>query len=139
MLDELKLLVEMVAKLPSMALWVIAFFFAYKVVVVGSIYGVIRLGIERAHSWLTTPKEQMVEMRGMLDGVCISLAVGPLMNQIRRVIGKGITIQSNYIHESSVDWLRQAIDDKIAKDIAAELSKNTASRREKSVIGSHES
>lgn len=41
-MEELRLLVEMVADLPHMALWVVAAFFVYKVIVVGSIYGVIR-------------------------------------------------------------------------------------------------
>jgi hypothetical protein len=139
-LDELKLLVEMVAKLPSMALWVIAFFFAYKVVVVGSIYGVIRLGIERAHSWLTTPKVKMVEIRPMLDGMCIGGAVEPLLTQLRRVAGKGTNINSQFVHGCSVEWLREAIDGKIAKDAAEEpLKKNTSCRRQESVLGSRES
>ncbi len=35
-MEELKLLIEMVADLPQMALWVLVGFFVYKVVIVGS-------------------------------------------------------------------------------------------------------
>ena len=55
-MDELKLLIEMVANLPQMAIWVLVAFWAYKVVVIGSIYGVIRLAIVKLHDWLTTPR-----------------------------------------------------------------------------------
>jgi hypothetical protein len=41
------------------------------------------------------------------------------MDQLRRVRGKGTNINSDYIHGCSVDWLREAIDEKIAKDEAA--------------------
>jgi thiamine transporter ThiT len=48
-MEELKLLVEMVSNLPAMALWVIAFFFGYKVLIVGSIYGVIRFCVQKGY------------------------------------------------------------------------------------------
>lgn len=48
-MEELQLLVNMVANLPSMALWVLAGFFAYKTIIIGSIYGVTRLGIIKLH------------------------------------------------------------------------------------------
>lgn len=41
-----------------------------------------------------------------------------LMNKIKRVCGKNTgTVSSKYIHTCSVDWLREAIDDKIKKDL----------------------
>lgn len=121
-MEELKLLVEMVANLPAMALWVIAFFFAYKVVVVGSIYGVIRFVAEKLFAWLTTRKAREVEykeMRPMLDGMCIKTETDSLVAQLNRLRGRGLTIESDYIHAQSVDWLREAIDAKIEADRVA--------------------
>ena len=117
-MEELKLLVEMVRDLPQMALWVIAFFFVYKVAVIGSIYGVIRLAIVKWHSWKTTPKHALEtkEIRPMLDGMCIRGELNSLIGQLHRLRGRGIGISSEYIHRQSVDWLREAIDDRIAKD-----------------------
>lgn len=115
-MDELKLLVEMVANLPSMALWVIAFFFIYKVVVIGSIYGVIRFVAERLFNWLTSRKIEYKEIRPMLDGMCIKAETERLIGQISRLKGRGINIDSEYIHGQSVDWLREAIDAKIESE-----------------------
>ena len=115
-MEELKLLVEMVANLPGMALWVIALFFFYKLFIVGSIYGVIRLGINQLHSWLVTRKAREVEykeIRPMLDGMCIKAETDSFIAQLHRLRGKGVSCGNSYIHKQSVEWLRQAIDAKI--------------------------
>lgn len=128
-MEELKLLVEMVANLPSMALWVIAFFFIYKVAVVGSIYGVIRFVAGKVHDVIVARKAREVEykeIRPMLDGMCIlGITRDELVAQIHRLTGRGLTSKSEYIHRQSVAWLREAIDDKIKKDEAALNAKST--------------
>ena len=115
-MDELKILVDMVANLPHMALWVLVGYLIYKVVVIGSIYGTIRFTVEKLHSYLTHRKVEYKEIRPMLDGMCIKAASERLVAQLHRVRGRGVSIKTEYIHEQSVDWLREAIDDKIAKD-----------------------
>ena len=113
-MDELELLVKMVGNLPQMALWVIAAFWGYKVVVVGSIYGVIRLAINKAHAAICGPRNR--EIRPMLDGMSIGIALEPLLEQIKRIRGVSATTKgSSYIHSSDVAWLREAIDEKQAK------------------------
>lgn len=122
-MEELKLLVQMVADLPSMALWVIAFFFIYKVAVVGSIYGVIRFFIEKTHSWLTTPKDKTVNLRLMLDGISIDGSTEALIAQLHRLHSKhGLS----YIHGSHVQWLKEAIDAKEAEELAKERALKAA-------------
>jgi hypothetical protein len=106
-MEELQILVGMVADLPSMALWVIAFFFAYKVLILGSIFGVIKLAILKLHDWLTTTPTKV-----SLNGMCITGTEGGLLAQIERV--KRST--GRYVHDSDVDWLRKAIDMKEAAD-----------------------
>ena len=125
-MEELELLVKMVANLPSMALWVIALFFAYKVCVVGSIYGVIRFVTAQVVAWLREKKAlpvKEVEIRPVLDGMCISGTLESFIAQIKRVAGKRTRISTSYVHSCSVDWLREAIDDKIAKDASEEAKK----------------
>lgn len=123
-MEELKMLVQMVADLPNAALWVIAALFAYKVCIVGSIYGVIRLAIVKTHDWLTTPRHELrrvtVEMEGTIRGMVITDHHEAFIAQLHRLRGKAVGIQSNYLHGQSVEWLRQAIDDKEAKDAAKE-------------------
>lgn len=115
-MEELKLLVGMVASLPAMALWVIAFFFIYKVVVVGSIYGVIRFVADKLFEWLRQRKVEYKEIRPMLDGMCIIGETERLIGQLHRIRGKGVKIHTEYIHSQSIDWLREAIDEKIERD-----------------------
>lgn len=118
-MEELKLLIEMVASLPTMAVWVLVGFFAYKVVVVGSIYGVIRFVSARLFDWLQQQKAREVEykdIRLMLDGICIHTEKDRLLSQLHRLKGKGVSVQSDYIHGQSVEWLRDAIDKKIASE-----------------------
>lgn len=118
-MDELKELIGLVADLPHAALWVIAAIFGYKVIVVGSIYGVVRFVVEKTHDWLVAKKAREVEykeIRPMLDGMCIGGQTDRLIAQITRLRGVGVSIKSNYIHGDSVDWLREAIDQKMERD-----------------------
>lgn len=108
-MEELKMLIDMVSKLPNTALWVLAGYLVYKLAVVGSIFGLARFFIDRLHSWLT---KRDVDVRLMLDGECITGARGALATQLHRIKrSTGV-----YVHSSDVDWLREAIDDKIAKE-----------------------
>lgn len=113
-MDELKMMVEMVAKLPQLALWVLIGFWVYKVVVVGSIYGVIRFVVDRLHSWLVTPKHNLLvhDVRLMLDGHCIQGTKEGLVVQLERI--KRAT--GKYVHGSDVEWLRSAIDEKLDRE-----------------------
>ena len=100
-MDELKLLIEMVADLPALTVWVLVGYLAYKLVVVGSIYGVIRLLIEKAHHALTT--KRMTEY--YLGDITITDNVAAeLRTQLRRLT------PHNYIHASHVAWLKEQLD-----------------------------
>lgn len=115
-MEELKLLVDMVGNLPSMALWVIAAFWGYKVIVIGSLYGLIRFAIDKLHSWLTLRKTQTVDVdvRMLLDGQTITGTKEALIAQLQRAKrASGI-----YLHASDVQWLSDAITDRIEKDEA---------------------
>lgn len=122
-MEELKMIVEMIAKLPQAALWVLIGFWAYKVIVVGSIYGLIRFTVDKLHHFLVQrkvapPEIKQVEIRAMIDGMCIGGQVEPLIAQIHRVRGRGLNIKSEYIHSQGVSWLREAIDAKIELEAA---------------------
>ena len=120
-MDELKTLVSLIKDLPHAALWVIVLIFAYKVIIVGSIYGVIRFVVDRLYQWAVARKAREVEykeLRPMLDGMCIKAETDRLMAQLHRLRGRGVNIKTEYIHEQSVDWLRKAIDAQIEADAA---------------------
>lgn len=120
-MEELKELVTLVGHLPALTVWVLLGYLLYKLAVVGSIYGVIKLGITRLFDWLQQRKAREVEykeVRPMLDGMCIRGETDRLTAQLHRLRGKGLTIESNYIHDRSIDWLRQAIDEKEERERA---------------------
>lgn len=110
-MEELKLLIEMVAKLPNTALWVLLGYLVYKLAIVGSWYGLARFFIDKLHSWLT---KRDVDVRLLLDGQTITGAKEGLLAQLERV--RQVGYSTGYIHKSHIDWLREAIDDKLEKE-----------------------
>ena len=103
-MEELKLLIEMVANLPTLAVWVLVGYMAYKVVVVGSIYGVARLMIIKFHDWLTKPKVVKFNLgaKALDEDTAVALTA-----QIAR-LSDGI-----YLHMGDVKKLREALDAKL--------------------------
>lgn len=104
-MGELKLLIEMVNNLPTLAVWVLVGYLVYKVAVIGSIYGVIRLLIVKAHDWLTAPRQMLIGTKIIDAETAEALQV-----QIQRLNRVG-----NYIHQSDVTILKQALDAHLAK------------------------
>jgi hypothetical protein len=56
-MEELKVLIEAIAGLPDLAIWVIAMYFFFKIAVVGSVYGVIRFVTQKIHDVIIKKKE----------------------------------------------------------------------------------
>lgn len=100
-MEELKLLIEMVANLPALAVWVLAGYLAYKVAIVGSIYGVIRLAITKLYEWKTAKVETQIRLGVNTINEDVAEAI---KLQLTRLFGNG------YIQYSDVAKLRQAID-----------------------------
>lgn len=48
-MDELKEVVSLISTLPTLATWVFVGFFAYKVVIIGSLYGTVRFVVEKIY------------------------------------------------------------------------------------------
>jgi hypothetical protein len=130
-MEELKLLVQMVASLPSLAVWVIIAFYIYKISIIGSIYGVVRFTASKIHDWAITrktipPIQQEISLYDLTYGIVINdeTTQRALIAQMRRLCGKNVGIDSNYIHMSSVLWLCQAINDKEQKDQDEKVKEN---------------
>lgn len=91
---------------PSLAIWVLAIIYGFKVVVVGSIYGTIKHVVNKLHDALVNPKRKQVEIdvEAQLRGVTIENCHEQLVDEIKRIR------EGPYIHGSDVRWLREAID-----------------------------
>lgn len=125
MFEELKIIVDMIAHLPTLAVWVLAGFLLYKLAIVGSIYGFLRFAIDKAYMAyqvkINKPivrKEQEVDITAVLNGMVITHngTHRKLLAQLERIKGKDTGIVTDYIHGCSVDWLRRAIDEAEARD-----------------------
>lgn len=115
MINELKLIVDAIAGLPAIMVWVLLGYLVYKLAVVGSIYALIRFCIEKAHHAYTTRHQiKTVELRATINSMCICAdgSNDALVAELYRLRGKGTEIPSMYIHRQSVVWLREAIDAK---------------------------
>ncbi len=109
-MEDLKMLIGMVKDLPALAIWVLVLYFLYKVFIVGSIYGVIRLAINRMHSWKTKPPpppQPLQPQEWDIDGMIITHdgTKKILMRALSRCLGTG-----SYIHTSNAVRLNEAID-----------------------------
>lgn len=102
-MEELKVLIEMIGDLPQLAIWVLIFFFIYKVIIVGSVFGVLKLFIEKLHDVLTGIQKKGENIDGFIDGVAIAGCYGQLKAEILRIRS------TSYIHSTDVEWLHDAI------------------------------
>jgi hypothetical protein len=114
-MEELKLLIGMVADLPTLAVWVLAGYLLYKVAIIGSIYGVIRLAIAKLHDWAIQKQKRGEEITLTLDGMQFDSTASrtQLLTQLQRLcfIGRPAEHGSGKIYsEYGVKYLREAID-----------------------------
>lgn len=111
-MEELKILVEMVAGLPSLALWVVAFFFIYKVSVIGSIYGVIRFVTQRLYDWSVSGKRKEIHFEDIANDICVTtddtrLKLIKLLKSIAKDNGHYSGV---FIHSGTVEWMEKAVN-----------------------------
>jgi hypothetical protein len=121
-MELIKLLMECVQELPDLAIWILVVIYGYKVAVVGSIYATIRFVTMKVHDIIVAkkaelvPKVKEVDIRGVLEGEVITSDLRYLLAQIRRIHKVRVSISTSYIHGCDIDWLKEAIDEKLAKD-----------------------
>jgi hypothetical protein len=117
MISEAKELIDLILKLPHMALWILTGVLFYKVVIIGSWFGIARLLIERGYSILTKPREFQVL------GLTLTAEVGEDL----KFALLNIPTSGKYIYAADVQWLRQAIAEK------REAEKKAAKEREERI------
>lgn len=113
-MELLKELVLLVKDLPDLALYVLAMFFAYKVIVIGSVYGVIRFCTEKICNMMSSRKENIVMN---WQGLSFSYLVEEkdLALIVKRAVRREGSY-SNYIKEDDIAWLKSAVEEKIARE-----------------------
>ena len=118
-MEELKLLIDLIRDLPAVALWVLAGFFVYKTLIVGSIYGVIRFVTKEGVGYFRERKANPPEIIKVGTREIECFVIGHdgtferLIGQLKRLRR---TQRSNYIHGPDVDRLRDALDKFLEKE-----------------------
>lgn len=98
-MDELQLLVQTVAGLPTLTIYVLCGYLIYKLAVIGSIYGVIRYLADKFVEWRNKPPVSNFNGLFISETTALSFAV-----QLKRISS------TQYIHESDVQKLKEVID-----------------------------
>ncbi len=116
-MEELKLLIEMVADLPAMALWVIAGYFIYKMAIIGSVYGLIRFALIKLKEIIEVRKRPIVKDVD-IGGMCISTdgTYQSVVQSLSLVRSHVDTCSGTYLHMNDARWLHEAIQEKIEKE-----------------------
>ena len=114
-MEELKLLVESIAGLPDLAIWVVAMYFFFKLAIVGSIFGVARLFINKVHNIYFTkhnkPEPPIIEKTDIHFGqYVISNYHKNIKEEIERLLKLMICKDYTYIHKDDISDLRKFID-----------------------------
>ena len=121
MIEALKELAGMMKDLPNMAIWILGGFLFYKLFIAGSIVGAItmvsKLLINRVHDFKTKPSTVTREVS--IDGRFITLdgtydRFCRLLGTLTGMTTTGISMQ--YIHNSDVEWLEDAVKEKKERD-----------------------
>jgi len=109
MIEALKDMVEIVKHLPEYTIWVLIGLLAYKLFVVGSIYGCIRLAINRLSEYLMRERVEVVKFD--LEGHFLSKADKHALLALLEALKYGYGGSStNYISSAAMNDLREAVE-----------------------------
>lgn len=114
-MEEIKLLVEAVAKLPNAALWVLLGYLVYKLAVVGSIYGVIKFAVDKLHAAYIIKHQPRPIIYAWRDGI------DPINQEVKDSIIDSLLRLKNcpsihstkYVHDNYADTLAKIVNDYI--------------------------
>lgn len=104
-MDEIKELINSIAHLPQLTVWILCGFLVYKIVVIGSIYGVIRFAIDKFHDWAVNGARRVRYGNLIIDNA--HQEVEELLREMR--------INTQYVHASDVKMLRKLLQAAKAK------------------------
>lgn len=107
MIEALREIVTIIKDLPAYAVWILAGFLFYKLTIIGSVYGVIRLGINRLFDYLGKDRKVITEFK--IGDITIDTSTHHALILLFEMIKKpGAT----YLHHDNVNFAIQAVKEK---------------------------
>jgi len=123
MIDEIKQLGEMVNQLPHLALWVIAAFWAYKVILIGSIFSLIKYIVSRVVDLILRMRKvgEVDNQISVLDDYCLNdtsaSAIKAVLKECQHDDMRVVRYPADrYFSKAHLTWLKKAIDEKLERD-----------------------
>ena len=120
-MEELKLLIEAVAELPELAIWVVAMYFFFKLAIVGSIFGVVRFFILKLHDVLQRRYDALIKEKEpnvvvkqhniMIHDRFISSIRNDDNGEFERLINRMIRPRLSYIFPDDISRVHKALDE----------------------------
>lgn len=130
-MEELKLLIEAIAGLPTLATWVIMGYMMYKLAIVGSIYATIRFICVKFVEWRIAPKVFTFSIEEAAEGFkLLSDSRTGLLNVLKLMQSRSRKYynSSEYIHDSDIEWLRAAVSEKLKREEEEERKRVSLTR-----------
>jgi len=133
MLEALRELIDVLKEMPDLALYVLGGYLSYKLFIVGSIYGIIRMGIEKIHDAYMRPITTKIEIAlgefilsndgaamfpGIMDRIKLHRARNLETGKSYGLSKEGFKLK--YLHLEDIHWLQKAVEEKIKRDIDAD-------------------
>jgi hypothetical protein len=116
MIEELEALAKAIAGLPHLALYAMIGFLLYKLAVIGSVYGVIKMAIDRWHSWATHEKVITTVMNFKSVYVIFDDALEACLLSVCHRPGRSER-KDTWLYSGDMQWLKEAIDEKKAREV----------------------
>lgn len=116
MIQEVQDLIKVISHLPDYVLWVLAGLLFYKIFIIGNIYAVLRLAINKLYDYLINRNKEVkheVTFKGLsldegVDGILLSL-----LSKVRTDSNK----YSNYLRSSDILELTRAWEEYQARKV----------------------
>ena len=109
-MEELKGFIGILKDMPDMVIWLVAFYFFFKIVVVGSIYKVVALAIVKVHDMVVAKKVNIIDNSIKLDGEIISSDA--TQSKFKKLV-KLIKFDSSYVHDNGIEFAMDAIEERM--------------------------
>lgn len=104
MIEELKQILEIVKDLPHLVMWVLAGLLVYKIAIIGSMFGIVKLFIERMHSLLTKEKTYKYKVSDHIISDVTEADIDDVFRAMKMSTGV-------YIHKSDIERLKTIINE----------------------------
>ena len=131
-MEELKQLADILKELPTLGFLILGGYFMYKLVIVGSIFAVIKLVVTRLTDMVSKGKTEATKIKQTeLDNEALArdykrlkeLKITGVMPELMELLtdiknNEAIGGRSwNYVNSSDLKWVREAIDQRIEREV----------------------